>query len=122
MYGFKILCEISKVPFEISYKILNPYTAKYAFYEVLKIWRLMISYSYDIFSLNETGPWSLYLELDGEDMMTLWRENALRVMGPDGNCWSPMGFTRKGPVMRVFSLFFYDVSLNELLKTQLNGR
>ena len=39
----KILCEISKVPFEISHKILNSYTAKYAFYEVLKIWRLMIS-------------------------------------------------------------------------------
>ena len=36
-YGFKILREISKVPFEISHKILNPYTAKYAFYEVLKI-------------------------------------------------------------------------------------
>ena len=32
MYGFKILCEISKGTFEISYKILNPYTAKYAFY------------------------------------------------------------------------------------------
>ena len=26
MYGFKILCEISKGPFEISHKILNPYT------------------------------------------------------------------------------------------------
>ena len=36
VYGFKILCEISKVPFEISHKILNPYIAKYAFYEVLK--------------------------------------------------------------------------------------
>ena len=36
MYGFKILCEISKVPFEISHKILKPYTAKYAFYEELK--------------------------------------------------------------------------------------
>ena len=31
VYGFKILCEISKVPFEISHKILNPYTAKYEF-------------------------------------------------------------------------------------------
>ena len=31
VYGFKILCEISKVPFEISHKILNAYTAKYAF-------------------------------------------------------------------------------------------
>ena len=58
MYGFKILCEISNVPFEISHKILNPYTAKYAFYEVLKIWQLMISYGYDIFSLSEMGPWT----------------------------------------------------------------
>ena len=37
VYGFKILCEISKVPFEISHKILIPYTVKYAFYEVLKL-------------------------------------------------------------------------------------
>ena len=43
MYRFKILCEISKVPFEISHKILNLYTAKYAFYEDFNIWRLMIS-------------------------------------------------------------------------------
>ena len=43
MYGFKILREISKGTFEISHKILNPYTAKYAFYEVLKLWRLTIS-------------------------------------------------------------------------------
>ena len=32
--GSKILCEISKVPFEISPQILNPYTAKQASYEV----------------------------------------------------------------------------------------
>ena len=31
MYAFKILCEISKVPFEILHKILNPYIAKYTF-------------------------------------------------------------------------------------------
>ena len=36
MYGFKILCKISKLHFEISHKILNPYIAKYAFYEVLR--------------------------------------------------------------------------------------
>ena len=36
MYGFKILRAISNMPFEISHKILKPYTAKYAFYEVLK--------------------------------------------------------------------------------------
>ena len=41
VYGLKILCEISNVPFEISHKILKPYDVKYAFYEVLKIWRLM---------------------------------------------------------------------------------
>ena len=39
----QILCEISKVSFEISHKILNPYTAKYVFYEVLKVFRIMIS-------------------------------------------------------------------------------
>ena len=32
MYGLNILCEISKVPLEISHKILNLHTAKYAFY------------------------------------------------------------------------------------------
>ena len=35
MYGIKILSEISKKPFEISHKSLNPCTAKYAFEEVL---------------------------------------------------------------------------------------
>ena len=40
---FKILCEISKSTFEISHQSLNPCTAKYAFYEVLKNWRIMIS-------------------------------------------------------------------------------
>ena len=46
VYGFKILCEISKGTFEISHKILNPYTAKYAFYcfQFLRV-------SYDIFEL-----------------------------------------------------------------------
>ena len=58
MYGFKILCEISKVPFEISHKILNPYTAKYVFYEVL---RIMISWSYDILIFSETGPRGKYI-------------------------------------------------------------
>ena len=43
MYGFQILCEISKVHFEISYKIWYPCIAKYAFYEVLKNRRYMIS-------------------------------------------------------------------------------
>ena len=52
MCGFKFLCEIQKVPFEISHNILNSYTVKYAFYEVLKIWRLMIYYSYDSLSLR----------------------------------------------------------------------
>ena len=43
VYGFNILRKISMLPFEISHKILNPYTAKYVFYEVLKFWRFMIS-------------------------------------------------------------------------------
>ena len=43
MYEFKILCGIWRVPFEILHKILNPYTAKYAFNEVSKVRRLMIS-------------------------------------------------------------------------------
>ena len=30
MYGFNFLCEISQDPFDISCKIWNPYTAKYA--------------------------------------------------------------------------------------------
>ena len=44
MYGSKILCEISKGTFEISHKILNPYTAKYAFYS-----HLCLPASYKIF-------------------------------------------------------------------------
>ena len=36
MYGFKILCEILKAPFEILNKILTRYTRKFALYEVLK--------------------------------------------------------------------------------------
>ena len=46
VYGFKILCEIWKGTIEISHKILNPYTTKYAFY------CLVFSHvSYDIFEL-----------------------------------------------------------------------
>ena len=42
LYGFNILSEISKAHFEMSHQILNPYTDKYAFYEVLNVWRIMI--------------------------------------------------------------------------------
>ena len=42
VYGFKILCEISKVPFEISHKILNPFTTK------LKLWGVKSLVNYDI--------------------------------------------------------------------------
>ena len=42
VYGLEIVCEIAKVPFEISHKIWSPYTAKYAFYDVLKVWRIVI--------------------------------------------------------------------------------
>ena len=49
MYGFKILCEISIVPFEISHKILNPYPRKICIlgdiknlttYDILELWHL----------------------------------------------------------------------------------
>ena len=40
------LCEILKVRFEISYKILNSYTAKHAFY-----WLWFTCVIYDIFEL-----------------------------------------------------------------------
>ena len=48
MCGFQILCDISKVAFEISHKIWNPFTAKYAFYwlyffcvigDIFELWR-----------------------------------------------------------------------------------
>ena len=56
MYGFQILCEISKGTFEISHKILNPYTAKCAFYcLVFCVW-VTISLNCDVISLSETGP------------------------------------------------------------------
>ena len=51
MYGFKILCEISKGTFEISHKILNPYTAKYAFHRFQ-----FLHVSYDIFELWRHKP------------------------------------------------------------------
>ena len=41
--GSKFCVKQSKLPFEISHKIFNQYTTKYAFYETLKIWRLVIS-------------------------------------------------------------------------------
>ena len=55
MYGFKILCEISKGTFEISHKISNTYIAKYAFYwliflfviyEFFELWRYMPKWDY----------------------------------------------------------------------------
>ena len=36
-------------------------SAKYTFYEVLNVWRIMICFSYDILSLSETDPWSDYV-------------------------------------------------------------
>ena len=51
VYGFKILCGISKGTFEIAHKILNPYTAKYTFYCFL-----FLRASYDIFELWRHKP------------------------------------------------------------------
>ena len=51
MYGFIIFCEISKGTFEISYNILNLYTAKYAFYCLV-----FLRMSYDIVELWRHKP------------------------------------------------------------------
>ena len=45
------------MPFDISYKILNPYNGKYGFHDVLKIWWLIISQNHKILSLNEMDSW-----------------------------------------------------------------
>ena len=37
MYGQDILCEISKVPFEIPHKISYPYIERSVFYSQMKI-------------------------------------------------------------------------------------
>ena len=37
MYGQDILCEISKVPFEIPHKMSYPYIEKFVFYSEVKI-------------------------------------------------------------------------------------
>ena len=37
MYGYDILCGISKVPFEILHKISYPYIERRAFYSQVKI-------------------------------------------------------------------------------------
>ena len=55
-YGFKILCKISKSTFEISHKILNPYTAKYAFYCHVLLVSVTVSLNCDVISLSETCP------------------------------------------------------------------
>ena len=46
MHGFRIFYEILNDTFEISHKILNPYTAKHAFYRLL-----FVCLIYDIFGL-----------------------------------------------------------------------
>ena len=48
---FTILCEISKGTFEILHNILNPYTAKYAFYGLV-----FVGVSHDIFELWSQKP------------------------------------------------------------------
>ena len=56
MYGFNILCEISKVHFEIWHKILNPYTANMHFTGCWTLRQLTVSEKYYTLSLSETGP------------------------------------------------------------------
>ena len=51
MHGFKILREISKGTFEIPFKVLNLYTAKYTFHRLLFLCAI-----YDIFELGRHKP------------------------------------------------------------------
>ena len=52
-------CEISKEPFVITYKILNPNTSKYVFYEVIKVTKYNIL-KFQHLKLGETGPSNAY--------------------------------------------------------------
>ena len=56
MYGFKILCEISKGNIEILRKMLNPYTIKHTLYCFLFVCVITISLNCDVISLSETRP------------------------------------------------------------------
>ena len=51
VYGFKILCEISKGTIEISHNVVNPYTAKCAVYCLV-----FLRLSYDSFELWRHKP------------------------------------------------------------------
>ena len=56
--------KFERCPSKFHTKILNGYITTYAFYEVFKVWRIMISESYDISSLigeRQTPPKVLYL-------------------------------------------------------------
>ena len=59
MYGYDILCEIWKVPFEIPHKISYPYIERYDFYTTLKCYELLDSRAHMCF-WNTPGhqqPW-----------------------------------------------------------------
>ena len=55
MYGFIILCEISKGTFETSHKTLNPYTALHLIDFYFCTW-FTISLHCDVICPSETGP------------------------------------------------------------------
>ena len=114
MYGFKFLCDST---FEISHNIWNPYTAKYAFYESLKVWQIMICY--DILSLCEMGPWLASLafpdsKVHGANMAPTWVLSA-----PYGPHVGPMNLAiRVGTVEWVSSVS--GVSLKDMGKRERN--
>ena len=75
VYGFKILCEISKGTFEISHKILNPPIAKYVFYCLVF---LRVSYNIlncVVISLNETDLWAVVFQVESFELLmpSQWR-------------------------------------------------
>ena len=66
VYQFQMLCETSKVPFGISHRTLNPYTAQYVSYWYFFFEWCTIRFNYDVISLSETGPCKVILMNTGQ--------------------------------------------------------
>ena len=106
------------MPFEISHKILNPYATKYTFYEMLKIWRIMIYNSYGIWCLSEPYVllyqlWNIFEKhqclLPGERYMWMI---LLRYTSCRGKWWhiSNMVLSHVIPMQWALLFYIYDVS------------
>ena len=101
MYGFKIVCEISSGTFEISHKILNPYTAKYIFYCLVFLRIGHLSYyatslyqfhwcwhrvNYCLISL---GGWFIHRKIKGYTCIITWIMFQCRLQSHHEYHWLP---------------------------------